>query len=188
MKRLPGETYDRIDREVYSIYMEYGIRSFPVDEKRLAREMRIKLMPYSALPDAKRKSMLDIVQTGIHVCDQSKGYPEFTIVYNDDTEPGREKLTILHEIGHIVLKHGSDPTEEQEAEAEYFAKQLAGPRCLLRERGHLTATEIHDIYGLSWEAAGYSADSVSNAFFSYGKETFENDSEFIEWARGWLPS
>ena len=188
MKRLPGETYDRIDRVVYSIYMENDIRSFPVDEKWLAREMGIKLTPYSALPEAKRKSMLDIVQTGIHSCDKSKGYPEFAIIYNDDTEAGRAKLTILHEIGHIALGHGSNPTEEQEAEADYFAKQLAAPRCLLRERGHLTATEIHDIYGLSWEAAGYSADSVSIAFFNYDKEVFENDREFIEWARGWLPS
>ena len=188
MKRLPCETYDRIDREVYSIHIDYNIRSFPVDEKWLAGEMRFKFIPYSALPEAKRKSMLDIVQTGIHYCDKSQGYPVYVIVYNDDTEPGRAKLTVFHEIAHIVLGHGSDPTEEEEAEADYFAKQLAAPRCLLRLREHLTATEIHDKYGLSWEAAGYSADSVMMAFLNYGKEVFENDREYVEWARRWLPS
>lgn len=188
MKKLSSETYNRIDRVVYSIHMDYEIRSFPVDEKWLAREMRIKLIPYSSLPPTKRKSMLDIVQTGVHYCDKSKGYPEYVIVYNDDTEPGRVKLTVFHEIGHIVLKHGSDPSEEKEAEADYFAKQLAAPRCLLRLREHLTPTEIHDIYGLSWEAAGYSAECVSTTFFNHGKEAFGNDREYIEWVRGWLRS
>lgn len=188
MKRLPSETYDMIDRVVYSIHMDYDIRSFPVDEKWLAREMHIKLIPYSSLPDAKRRRMLDIAQTGVHYCDKSKGYPEYVVVYNDDTETGRAKLTVFHEIGHIVLGHGSDPTEEQEGEAEYFAKQLAAPRCILRLRGHLTATEIHDEYGLSWEAAGYSSDAVEMAFYHYGEEVFENDREYIEWVRGWLPS
>ena len=188
MKRLPSETYDRIDRVVYSIHMDYGIHTFPIDEKWLAREMRIKLVPYSSLSGPTRKKMLDIVQTGIHRCDKRKGYPEYVIVYNDDTEPGRAKLTVFHEIGHIVLGHGSDPTEEQETEAEYFAKQLAAPRCLLRLRGHLTATEIHDKYGLSWEAAGHSADSVLTAFLLYEDRVFDNDREYIEWMRGWLSS
>lgn len=187
MKRLPSETYDRIDRMVYSIHMDYGIRSFPVDEKWLAREMRIKLIPYSSLSISKRKRMQDIVQTGVHCCDKSKGYPEYTIIYNNDNEPGRIKLTIFHEIGHIVLKHGSDPTEEQEAEAEYFAKQLAAPRCLLRFYKHLSTTEIHEKYGLTWEAAGYSSDAVMAAFVRHGTEVFDNDREYINWVRRWSP-
>lgn len=185
MKRLPSNTYDRIDREVYSIHFDHNIRTFPVNEKWLAGEMRFKLVPYSTLPEAKKKCMLNIVQTGIHYCDKNKGYPEYTIVYNDATEPGRAKFTVFHEIGHIVLKHGSDPTEEQEAEADYFAKQLAAPRCLLRLRRQLSPTVIQVKYGLSWEAAVYSADSVSNAIANHGDEVFENDREYIEWVRGW---
>lgn len=186
MRKLPGAKYDRIDQAVYQVHMDLGITSFPIDEKWLAEEMGFELIPYSSLPEEKRKKILDIVQTGFHVCNKNQGYPRYTIVYNDDVEPGRAKLTVFHEIGHIVLGHGSEPSEEEEAEADYFAKQLAAPRCLLRLRGHLTPTQIHKEYGLSWEAAAYSSYSVQLADLNHGSDVFENDREYTEWARGWL--
>ena len=163
--------------------MDYCITSFPIDEKRLAAEMGFALIPYSDLPERKRKEIESIIQTGFHICSKEKGYPVYTIVYNDKTEPGRAKLTVFHEIGHILLNHGSNPSPKEESEADYFAKQLAAPRCLLRLRGHAGVSEIHDLYGLSIEAAEYSSDAVDMALFNYGKLVFENDREYIKWAK-----
>lgn len=188
MTRLARETYDRIDKEVYAIHMDYNVTSFPVDEKWLAGEMRFRLIPYSALEKSKRERLLNTAPTGFHILDKGSGDPKIYIAYNDYEEPGRQKLTIFHEIAHIVLGHGSNPTKEQEAEAEYFAKQLAAPRAFLRFRGHMTPIEIHDNYGLSWEASEYSANAVWNAFERYGDEVLENDREYIQWVRGWSPS
>ena len=112
----------------------------------------------------------------------------YKIAYNDETEPGRAKLTVLHEIGHILLGHGSNPTEEEEREADYFAKQTAAPRCLLRLRGHTSISDIHNIYGLSWDASERTAIALERMANKFGDAVLENDREYIDWVRGWLPS
>ena len=188
MTKIPPARCDEIDKLVYDVHMDYRITSFPVDEKRLASEMGFILVRYAELAKESKKAMEDIIQTGVHLCSKKKGYPVYKIAYNDETEPGRAKLTVLHEIGHILLGHGSNPTEEEEREADYFAKQTAAPRCLLRLRGHTSISDIHNIYGLSWDASERTAIALERMANKFGDAVLENDREYIDWVRGWLPS
>ncbi len=183
MTKIPPERCDEIDRLVYDVHMDYGITSFPVDEKRMASEMGFILVSYSDLSEEDKKAMEDIIQTGVHLCSRKRGYPVYMIAYNDDTEPGRAKLTVFHEIGHILMGHGSNPTPLQEMEADYFAKQMAAPRCLLRFKGHTSVSDIHNSYGLSWDASEWTAIALERMVNKFGDATLENDREYIEWVR-----
>ena len=152
--------------------------------------MDIKTRPFSSLPEEKRDYLLNSEKTatGFHVCDMRGQFPSFWIFYNDDGEKGRWLYTISHEIGHIVLRHGSNPTEEQESEAEYFAKQLMAPRCLVAALGMCSPKVIHDSFGLSWEAATYLSDSTEQILRNRGGKPYANDEEFLNWCvrKGWL--
>ncbi len=185
MTKIPPQRCDEIDRLVYDIHMDYGITSFPVSAKRLAVEMGFDLILYSSLSAEDRKALGDIIQTGVHLCSQKNGYPTFTIVCNDDTEKGRAKLTVFHEMGHILLGHGSNPTLLQEREADYFAKQLAAPRCLLRFRGHTSISDIHDNYDLSWDASAWTATALLRMNNKFGEAILDNDRDYLEWVRRW---
>lgn len=183
MTKIPPRRCDEIDRLVYDVQMDYGITTFPVDEKRLASEMGFILVRYSSLSQKDKKTMQDIIQTGVHLCSMKRGYPVYIIAYNDDTEPGRVKLTIFHEIGHILMGHGSNPTLLQEMEADYFAKQMAAPRCLLRLKGHTAVSDIHRFYGLSWDASEWTAIALERMTSKFGDAILENDRKYIEWVR-----
>lgn len=187
---LSKRRYDEIDQYVYQLLMDFEPVDFPFDVVSLAEWMEIKIRSFSSLPEEKRSRLLgnDKTSTGLHVCDKRKPAPEFSIYYNDDTEKGRWLFTISHEIGHIVLKHGSNPTLEQESEADYFAKQLMAPRCLLVARRMTNPMEIHDAFNLSWEASSYLSSSVSKVLLKNEKAVHENDEEFLSWCRekGWL--
>jgi len=187
---LSKRRYDEIDQSVYQLLMDFDPVRFPFDVVSIAEWMGIEVRSFSSLPEEKRNYLLgnDKTSTGLHVCDKRKPIPEFSIFFNDDMEKGRWLFTISHEIGHIVLKHGSNPTLEQESEADYFAKQLMAPRCLAVASGMTNPMEIHDVFGLSWEASSYLSSSVSKALLKNGKTTHENDEEFLSWCRGngWL--
>ena len=46
-----GTDYDRMAQLVIDIYVDYNIRSFPVDEKEICRKLGLKLIPYSEYPE-----------------------------------------------------------------------------------------------------------------------------------------
>lgn len=54
--------------------------------------------------------------------------PIFLVNSNSDISGDRYRLTLAHEVAHIVLHHGRMPTAEMEAEANTFAAEFMMPR------------------------------------------------------------
>lgn len=188
--RLSKNKYDEIDRKVYQLLMDFNPTGFPFDVVLLAEWMGFKIYSFSSLSEQKRDYLLsdEKTSTGLHICDRRMDKPVFWIFYNDDVEKGRWYYTIGHEIGHIVLGHGSNPTLEQEVEADYFAKQLMAPRCLVVAKNMKSPKEIHSHFCLSWEAANYLSESVERIVEKNAGNRYENDTEFLSWCegKGWL--
>ena len=61
-------------------------------------------------------------------------------------------MTILHEIGHYILDHyeGSD---EEEAEARFFAKYAAAPPPLIDRIAPKSPRDIADVFKIGFSAA-----------------------------------
>lgn len=94
-------------------------------------------------------------------------------IFFDSTLPaGRQRFTIAHEVGHLVLGHvtpggvttvnreptpGDNPIERQ---ANQFAARLLAPACVLHELGVVTPEAIQQACGLSRQAATYRADRM----------------------------
>lgn len=154
----------------WRILAENNINSLPVDVFKLAQDMGIKVVPYSAcgfivklLGVARYKENND----GLYVSFLGKNY-----IFYDDSVPseGRIRFTIAHEIGHHVLGHirlntffiprcverrrGGAPTAK-EREANVFAARLLAPSVVLGELNVATEEDISQICGISKEAAQY---------------------------------
>jgi len=85
---------------------------------------------------------------------------KYRILYNDEAHPTRTRWTIAHELGHILLGHLLNEKREyeaEEAEANYFAKQLLMPLATLDKLGARTAKEISTACDVSMEAASIRA-------------------------------
>lgn len=89
-----------------------------------------------------------------------------TYIFFDSTLPiARQRFTIAHEIGHLILGHvgvgqatvaNREPTgteSPQERQANQFAARLLAPACVLHELGILTASAIEQACGMSRQAA-----------------------------------
>ena len=94
------------------------------------------------------------------------------IFYNDAAPIGRQRFTVAHEIGHVVLGHfnagrfaiwrrrAPDP-DAAETQANQFAARLLAPACVLHALDAETPEEIAQLCGMSITAAGHRAGRLA---------------------------
>lgn len=138
---MQSADYERIKRKIGEVYEENAdfLINVPIDVFGLARKMGFRLIKAS-----------DRLKFGIEKVKEFKeinktkdvfGYTFFDIskmeyvIYYDDVNAGsnKQRFSVAHEIGHIVLGHidkGIEDSEEAEDEADYFAGYLMCPECL----------------------------------------------------------
>jgi Zn-dependent peptidase ImmA (M78 family) len=94
------------------------------------------------------------------------------IFFDSSLPVGRQRFTVAHEIGHLLLGHvgpglatvenreptGSERTEERQA--NQFAARLLAPACVLHEIRALTPEEIQRVCGISHQAAAFRAQRM----------------------------
>ena len=76
-----GSVYDEIDKVIFDIYQDYGIKTFPVDEVEVCNKLGVALVPYSAFLREEGKLLIKKSELGFFV-KESKEQPP-TIYYND---------------------------------------------------------------------------------------------------------
>ncbi len=106
--RLPPWRYEKIKEIATDNLIRYS-DTISVDVFELARINRLILVPYSKLTayelDELQKNFNAISKDGFLVWGQKKGRLRGFIYYDDTMRPKRMKFTIMHEIGHYLLKH-----------------------------------------------------------------------------------
>lgn len=147
--RLPDEQYEFIKGEVVAVFERYDVRCIPINGFELAYKMQIKLIPYSALSKKKQNAAMELSRDGFYMEDL-EGID--TIYYNDTILYERLNMTLLHEIGHCVLDH-TGRSDEEEAEAKFFAKYAVAPPPLIHRLSDKSVMSIAAAFCISFEAA-----------------------------------
>lgn len=143
---------------ILDAYKTCEIKSFPIDCIEVIKKLKIPVFKYSELSMKKEKECFRVSNDAFKL----KG----RIYYNADFPYiRRQRFTLMHEVGHILLGHVGD-TEENDDEANEFASHFLAPRILIHKSGCRDAQQIHDAFGLSYKAS-------NRALMSY-KEWFRN--------------
>ena len=153
---LPDFRYEEIKKIVADIIDKYKISAIPLDVFALAKRMDIRLVRFSDLTD---KDWENLSNNGItqnlpsfFFAYQDKWKMHYVIYYNDRLNSGRIRFSILHEIGHIVLKHRQD-SDLAEAEANFFAKYMIAPPVLVALSNPSDYIDVENTFSLSGECA-----------------------------------
>ena len=103
------------------------------------------------------------------------------VIYFNDIGVSYERMnmTILHEIGHCVLDH-TGHSDEEEAEAAFFAKYAAAPPPLVHRVKPNCPEEIADAFDLSYEAACYAYEYYLKWLQYGGKEYTEYEVRLLQ--------
>lgn len=151
-----GKDYQEVDSMALRLRLDYGHLENYLDIFKLAKQLNIVLIKYSSLSKEQLKeiSNYDELKDGFTVFKKKAGSYKFYTYYNDSKGDARIRLTIAHEIKHVVYLE-EDPDEKQEDLANHFARYLLAPTCLVMPyiRKKLSAMEIASDFDISLEAA-----------------------------------
>lgn len=184
--KINGEDYDRVMLEALNVLMDYGITSFPIRLDVLANKLHIRLIPYSTLKNVIYESLLKqdrLFGFCVEKKDTRYGWKSYDLYYNDvDNNCARCRFTIAHEIGHIVLGHcdKDEIDERDEALADYFAKCLLAPQCIIISEDLPCAEAIADRFGLSLQSSTFWFAATAKRKYSYGNKLFPVEEMFMD--------
>lgn len=151
--RLDDETYEYIKGEVVDLFERYDVKCIPISGFELAVKIGIVLVPYSSLSEEKLLHVMEFSSDGFFF---EKADGTECIYYNDTIDYERANMTILHEIGHDVLGHGSEMDPEvMESEAAFFAKYAAAPPPLVHRIRPECAEDIEYLFNISYTASNH---------------------------------
>lgn len=170
------EIYDEIKNVIIDIYIDYGIKTFPIDEKEVCKKMGVALIPYSEYDDNELKLLQKRSKLGFFAKATKLTPP--TIFYNDDMESkGAIRFTIFHELKHYVFE---DDNEEEDDLADFFARYFMCPIPYLLLKKIDSQNEIVSFCGTSIIAAKNASTNIVNRRNKYGYKLFDYEVRLIE--------
>ena len=173
-----GTDYDRMAQLVIDIYVDYNIRSFPVDEKEICRKLGLKLIPYSEYSE-EQEALLRKRSMDAFFAPATRTTPP-TVFYNDKVESrGRLRYNIFHEVKHFVTGD-KDDGEYNDNMADYFARYFMCPIPYLIEYGIDNELTLISDHLISQEAARNTIKNVRNRKAVYGDKIFDCEKPLVD--------
>ena len=150
--RLSSKRYDQIQEHANRLLIAYSGLQFPIDLINIINQMPgVELRMYSSVLE-ENKLLCKISEDGFT---QTKDGVHI-IWINDGIYRDRQRYTIAHELGHIVLGHFCKddlPEEIREAEANFFANRLLAPMWAIRQLPCKDPWNVSCHFGISMECA-----------------------------------
>lgn len=155
----------------WKVLVECGIGALPVKPSEICRHYGWILSDY--IHGARIIETIGLA----HLTEKTDGFCTITdshtyIFFDSDLSVGRQRFTVAHEIGHLLLGHvgpgmatveNREPTgseREEERQANQFAARLLAPACVLHEIGAVTTEKIIAACGISRQAAEIRANRM----------------------------
>lgn len=150
---LTKEKYYFISHLAREFIIKNSICSLPISLNDIVMKNNWKTIKYSHLRKLNDPEYNDAMEKNIGFTIFSiKGY---FICYDETLSLERQRFTIAHEIGHIVLNHYHYPVENKEQEASMFAARILMPICILYECKVQSSKEISELCFVSSISASF---------------------------------
>ena len=141
----------------WQILLEHDIRELPVKVSSICKSLGITIISYE-----KGKDIIAAAELS-RQCNDNDGFSFRNVIfYNQNCTVDRQRFTVAHELGHIVMHteglYNREPSPNDnpiEHEANVFASRLLAPACVLWGLGVTTPEQISEICGISLTAAEF---------------------------------
>lgn len=151
----------------WKLLIRTGIHRLPVRVSEICRVLGIRVVSYSQ--GQRLITRLDLQDN----CIDNDGFTDSGIIYyNDSCVIGRQRFTVAHELGHILMHHSpsrinrepSSSDHPVEQAANVFASRLLAPACVLWGMGVHAAKDIADLCDISLAAATFRAKRMEQLY------------------------
>lgn len=168
-----GEKYNDMAKLVSDIYIDYDIRTFPINVEEVCKKMQIVLLPYSYYEPEHRALLKKESTSSFYIRPTTKN--PAMILYNDDIKKvgslGNVRRNVMHEIKHYVCEDTQDNPEDDLA--DYFGKYFLAPIPYLIVKGIDNLNDIMCTFGVDETMARSILNNVNNRKKKCGKKIFK---------------
>lgn len=165
------KSYQNARDAAWKVLIECGISELPIRPSEICRHYNWVLTDYiTGERSIKLLGLAELKERTDGFCAVTENH---VYIFFDSSLPrGRQRFTVAHEIGHLILGHvgngmatveNREPTgaeQEEERAANQFAARLLAPACVLHEIGTKTTEEIQELCGISKQAARFRAERI----------------------------
>jgi hypothetical protein len=143
--------YHDILLKILDVYRDCEIQSFPIDCYSILRHYGYRIFTY--------QNMRDINERLYEYC---RNYSEDAfryganriIAYDETKSPFRIRFSIMHELGHIMLGHSKE-CSQNEHQANFFASNILAPRMAIHFAQCRDENDVSSCFQISREAGSY---------------------------------
>lgn len=145
--------YFNVRNNAWEFLIKNDIREFPLDLRKIALNNNWQILSYKKYCELNNLSESELISR------HPDGFTQivnnsFLICYNQNNDRERNRFTIAHEMGHIVL-HKTYKGNKLEKEANMFAARILMPMLLIKELNLQSAEELTKVCDVSIEAATF---------------------------------
>lgn len=148
-------SYYNVRNTAWNFLIKNNITTFPLDLHQIIKNNNwsvISYTKYSKLKNISIDELLEISNDGFTDVDE---IGNCTIAVNEKNKEQRNRFTISHEIGHILLHKTFYSSSRLEKEANMFAARILMPMCLIHECNLNTPEKIANACNVSISAATF---------------------------------
>lgn len=166
------ENYKQARDAAWRILLKCKADRLPISVSAVCNAIGIHAHTYTRARGALKRINLDAAtQETDGFCINMNG--EYHIFYDDTLPIPRQRFTIAHEIGHVVLGHIPDGSRTrrnreicahdlpEETQANQFAARLLAPACVLHELRAFEPERIAELCNISITAAKFRAERMA---------------------------
>lgn len=163
--------YQHARDAAWKMLVDCQITDLPVNVSQICQHYGWRLTDYRAGREAiTALGLSDLTKQTDGFCVYTNG--RYYIFYDASRPRPRQRFTVAHEIGHIMLGHigdgqctckNRDPSADdapEETQANQFAARILAPAWVLHSIRALTASEIADVCEISMAAASFRAQRM----------------------------
>ena len=165
---MPQRIYRKIEELAVNLYRELDIKETAFDVFEVARRKGYQLLPYSQLGENLREHLRRNEYDAVNYYNQRTG--RYVIIYDDMPSLQRQRFSIMHEIGHILLGHKQE-SDLARIQANYFAAYALAPSPLILYFEIEDYIELAEKFNISQECAMLCGARYNN-WLNYGGNEF----------------
>lgn len=132
---------------ILKVLKDCDIRSFPIDCFKILDRYGLKYFKYSELEEPLHSICFKFSEDSLNY--------EEKICYNEKKAPGRIRFSLMHELGHVLLNHGSFHSDEMEQDANSFASNILAPRIVIHHADCKNENDVSKLFDVTFECARY---------------------------------
>ncbi len=165
---MPEREYQRIESLVVEMYRDLDIRDVNFDVFNVARRIGCELIPFSHLQASKRNWLTEEGYDAVNYFDKRQSC--YFVYYDDSKSYVRQRFSIMHEVGHIILGHKQESPLAR-IQANYFAGYALAPNPLIHTYGIDNFVDLSNTFNISEECAMRCIARYNN-WVQYGKPDY----------------